>query len=266
MVVKNQIKTIYWRELRAGDIVIVKKDERIPADMIVLAVSNPEGTLYIDTSTLDGEKHPKPRYSIKETMPSVGQLQQETADINIEAIISIIQPNPSLHHFEGFLNFVENGKKLERKVSCGINNFIYKSAMIKTTDWVIGAVVYTGKDSKVQQNGSEGRYKVSSLEKKMHFMIVILFLLQVVLSFIAIILKAAADQDSDIHFDLYLINQGADGEGTLWLICMRYFILMSTMIPISLIVNLEMVRLFQAYLISKNLDLTNKEEDRYEFF
>jgi len=46
------------------------------------------------------------------------------------------------------------------------------------------------------------------------------------------------------------------------LVFFRYFILMSTVIPISLIVNLEMVRLVQAYFTIESLDLTNKEIGR----
>lgn len=243
---------------------MVKKDERIPADLVILASSDEQGVVYLDTSTLDGEKHPKRRSGIKETIASVGEFDPITAvvDIDIEVKISIIQPNAILHHFEGFLNFVQNEKEIERKVPFDVNNFLYKSAMIKATDWVIGAVVYTGPDTKVQQNGSEGRFKISSLERKMHLMIVILFLLQVVLSLTAVIIKAFQDHNNNVNFDLYLISEGADGEGRLWLICIRYFILLSTMIPISLIVNLEMVRLFQAYLIARNLDLENKELKR----
>lgn len=38
-----------------------------------------------------------------------------------------------------------------------------------------------------------------------------------------------------------------------------YFLLLNTMIPISLIVSLEFVRLFQAYFLAKDIDLSNKE-------
>lgn len=258
----NKVEEVYWKDLKAGDLVIVRKNERIPADLVLLACSNPEGTTFIDTSTLDGEKHPKPRSCIMETMASIGELVDDKFDIDLEMKVSVLQPDASLYHFEGFLNFVQEEKEVKMRVSCGIKNFVFKSAMIKTTDWVVGVVVYTGVDTKVQQNGSDARFKVSSLEKKMHIMIVITFLIQIVLSLFAIAIKVADDSNSDVNFDDYLEDKGADGEGQLWLIYIRYFILMSTMIPISLIVNLEVVRVFQAYTISINLDLKNKKEDR----
>jgi len=54
-----------------GELVIVPKDQRIPSDMLILASSNEDGTGYMETSTLDGEKHLKQRASLKETVASV---------------------------------------------------------------------------------------------------------------------------------------------------------------------------------------------------
>ncbi len=45
---------------------MVKKDEPFPADLIFLCSSNIEGSCFIMTSSLDGEKTLKPKYTIKE--------------------------------------------------------------------------------------------------------------------------------------------------------------------------------------------------------
>lgn len=39
----------------AGDIIILKDGETLPADILVLACSDTDGTCYVDTSSLDGE-------------------------------------------------------------------------------------------------------------------------------------------------------------------------------------------------------------------
>lgn len=49
-----------------GDIIMIKKDEPFPADLVMLCSSNKEGSCYIMTSSLDGEKNLKPKYSVKE--------------------------------------------------------------------------------------------------------------------------------------------------------------------------------------------------------
>lgn len=43
-----------WKDIRVGDVVRLESDEFIPADMIVLSTSEPEGLCYIETSNLDG--------------------------------------------------------------------------------------------------------------------------------------------------------------------------------------------------------------------
>ncbi len=63
----GKIVKSYWKDLTVGDVVIVQSDERIPADLVVLATSHKDGITHLETSTLDGEKHLKPRLAPKET-------------------------------------------------------------------------------------------------------------------------------------------------------------------------------------------------------
>ena len=48
---------------------------------------------------------------------------------------------------------------------------------------------------------------------------------------------------------------------TSFLILFTYFILYNTMIPISLIVSLEFVKLFQAFFIEKDIEMYNAKRD-----
>ena len=43
-----------WKDIMVGDVVRMESDDFIPADMILLSSSEPEGFCYIETSNLDG--------------------------------------------------------------------------------------------------------------------------------------------------------------------------------------------------------------------
>ena len=143
-----------------------------------------------------------------------------------------------------------------------VKNFLFKGAMIRNVKWVVGVVVYTGTDTKIQQNGAEARFKVSAVESKMHKMIVFLFILQIFMSIIAVIIKVISNAPKENTFDQFLEDVNDVEVENLFLTFIRYFIILNSLIPISLIVNLEMVRLVQAYFIINNLDLKNKEVGR----
>lgn len=254
--------------MKPGDLIIVPKDNRIPADLVLLATCTEEGVGFMETSTLDGEKHLKPRYSLKETMSRVaGDFEINKGKVNsflklnMDMNVYVPDPTPSLYNFEGFIKFYKGEKESSEKISIGIKNYLFKGAKIRTVDWVIGVVVYTGTDTKIQQNGADARFKVSSVERKMHIMIMILFGIQILMSIIAVIVRALYDNIIDDNFDEFLILQGYEDDYNVFLVFLRYFILLNSLIPISLIVGLELTRMVQAYFMFKSLELKNKERD-----
>lgn len=70
----------------------IEEMEIISADVIVLQTGL-DGTCFIETSSLDGEKNLKPKQAVKET---------QTIECR-EGEIHCILPNPLLYNFDGIL-------------------------------------------------------------------------------------------------------------------------------------------------------------------
>ena len=67
-VYKNKkLRNIEWSKVKIGNLVKVKKEENIPADMLVIYSSNKEENFYLQTSNIDGETSLKERDALDYT-------------------------------------------------------------------------------------------------------------------------------------------------------------------------------------------------------
>lgn len=57
---QNEFKDCKWSEVKAGDILKIKKDEDFPADLLLLYA--PREIIFVDTVNLDGESSLKEKY------------------------------------------------------------------------------------------------------------------------------------------------------------------------------------------------------------
>uniref|UniRef100_A0A4W6E5M5 Phospholipid-transporting ATPase n=1 Tax=Lates calcarifer TaxID=8187 RepID=A0A4W6E5M5_LATCA len=95
---KIQVKS---SDIQVGDLIIVEKNQRIPADMIFLRTSEKNGACFIRTDQLDGETDWKLKVA-------VGCTQRLPADLfSISAYVYAQKPQLDIHSFEG--NFTRVG-------------------------------------------------------------------------------------------------------------------------------------------------------------
>lgn len=57
---------ISWKDLKVGEICHIFDEETIPADLFLISSANQDGSAYIETASLDGEKTSKIRYAFSE--------------------------------------------------------------------------------------------------------------------------------------------------------------------------------------------------------
>lgn len=102
-----------------------------------------------------------------------------------------------------------------------------------TNGEIVGLVIYVGQETRVAMGASSPRTKVGILDMEINFLSKVLFLIMVALTLMLIVL-----QNTEWN---YMIIQ-----------FVRVLILLSSIIPISMRVNLDFAKLFYAYQINKD--------------
>ncbi len=62
-----QTRSVPASSIKVGDLVLLEKNQRVPADMVLLTTSEEEGTCFIRTDQLDGETDWKLKVAVGET-------------------------------------------------------------------------------------------------------------------------------------------------------------------------------------------------------
>jgi phospholipid-transporting ATPase len=171
--------------------------------------------------------------------PKVTASLPEQQLASLKATVSCELPNVRLYHFEGNLR-VPN----ENSVPLTANNLLQRGGELRNTEGVYGIVVYAGTDTKLFKNLDTTVNKVGHLEVMLNRTVVALFLLQLLLIAVSGIL-ASAFQASTARKSPYLSTDESSARVGL-LSLLSYFVLYTYLIPISLFVTMEIVRLIQA--------------------
>jgi magnesium-transporting ATPase (P-type) len=177
-------KKVYWKDIRVGDIVLMKNNESIPADIIVLSTSNSQGICYVETKNLDGETNLKIRQAPKQTAQMTNSDQLE----KLSAVLQVEPPSTKLYTFNGKMilptEVIESGESQVLDAEAfpiTPDNLLLRGCQIRNTEFVIGVVAYTGPHSKIIMNSGKTPSKRSRIEKQMNPQIILSFILLVVI-------------------------------------------------------------------------------------
>jgi len=171
------------------------------------------------------------------------------------------QPNQDLYNFEGYLE-VGRGKNLPR-YPLSINQVLLRGTILRNTPYIYGLVVFSGEDTKIRQNGSKNvRTKAPSMQRLINKVIIVIFSIVVFLSALCTVLAVvwSSRNDKPGHLAWYLTAKGVLHSDTASVL-FGYIVLFNTMIPISLYVTMELVKLMQAYFIHHDLEMYDPISD-----
>uniref|UniRef100_A0A671S433 Phospholipid-transporting ATPase n=1 Tax=Sinocyclocheilus anshuiensis TaxID=1608454 RepID=A0A671S433_9TELE len=248
----------YWKEVRVGDFIRLRCNEILPADVLLLSSSDPDRLCHIETATLDGETNLKQRQVVR----SFIDLDCEFDPLKYNSVIECEKPNNDLNRFRGYIIH-----RSGRRDGLYKDNLLLRGCTIRNTEEAVGIVIYAGHETKAMLNNNGPRYKRSKLERQMNvdvFWCVIILLVMCLFSAIGHGLWMFQYGDKRPVFDV-LSPEGTDLSPVVSAIYLflTMIIVLQVLIPISLFVSIEIVKICQVYFIHQDMELYDEETDSH---
>ncbi|KIY64966.1 phospholipid-translocating P-type ATPase [Cylindrobasidium torrendii FP15055 ss-10] len=227
--------------IRVGDLVRLEKNQRVPCDMVLLHTSDSSGTCFIRTDQLDGETDWKLRVAVSEC-----QKLDENNLSRLDAEVYADAPIKDIHTFIG--TFTLNRPQSVPVEPSGVpmhtlppavspltaENVLWANTVL-AAGTAVGFVVYTGPETRAVMNTSHPETKVGLLDLEINRLAKILCAVTFVLSLVLVALNGF--------------------RGSWYIYVFRFLILFSSIIPISLRVNLDMGKTFYAHHIMNDPEI-----------
>lgn len=232
---------IQWQDIRVGDIVKLHRDDNVPADMILLHATGPNGIAYIETMALDGETNLKSKQAcplFAKHCSSLSALQACDAEVVSE------DPNLDLYNYEG--KAVVNGEAMPLT----LNQVVYRGSTLRNTNSAVGVVINTGEECKIRMNASKNVHaKAPAMQARVNRIVILLVFFVVILSLGCSVGNIFWVRQTQ-RFAWYLEGESVPFGQVL----IAFVIAFNTLIPLSLYVSLEIVKIGQVMLL-RDIDM-----------
>ncbi|XP_044132199.1 phospholipid-transporting ATPase ID-like isoform X2 [Bufo gargarizans] len=212
-------------------------------DLLLLSSSEPNSLVYIETAELDGETNLK----VKQALTITGDLGEKLAELSqFDGEIACEAPNNRLDTFTGTLTYKGD------KYSLDNGKILLRGCTIRNTEWCFGMVIFAGPDTKLMQNSGRTTLKRTSIDRLMNILVLWIFGFLAFMCIIQAIGNAIWESKQGYYFQVYLpwaegVNNAAfSGFLMFW----SYVIILNTVVPISLYVSVEIIRLGNSFYIN----------------
>jgi phospholipid-translocating ATPase len=137
---------VQWQHVRVGDVIRLRRDNPVPADIVLLHATGPNGIAYIDTMALDGETNLKSKQACPLLAERCNTLEGLRAT---QATVISENPNLDLYSYDGRVTV--DGETLP----LSMNNVVYRGSTLRNTAEALGIIVNTGEECKIRMNANK---------------------------------------------------------------------------------------------------------------
>ncbi|XP_076466035.1 phospholipid-transporting ATPase ID-like [Babylonia areolata] len=242
-----------WHKVSVGDIIKLKNNDFVAADLLLLSTSEPHSLCYIETAELDGETNLKVRQALEVTAELANDHAKMAA---FDAEIISEPPNNRLSKFDGKMHW--NGQTY----SLDNEKVLLRGCVLRNTEWCYGVVIFAGKDTKLMMNSGKTKFKRTHIDRLMNKLIVGIFLFLVTMCLICTIAcgvwegVTGYDFQAFLPWEYFIPERKAVGATVIaFLVFLSYTIILNTVVPISLYVSVEIIRLAHSLWINWDIKM-----------
>uniref|UniRef100_A0A8C5AT55 Phospholipid-transporting ATPase n=1 Tax=Gadus morhua TaxID=8049 RepID=A0A8C5AT55_GADMO len=224
VLIDGELRSEKWMNVQVGDVIKLENNQFVTADLLLLTSSEPLNLVYIETAELDGT------FILKCVFP--------TGEVRCEP------PNNRLDKFKGTLTVNGQTYALDN------DKVLLRGCTLRNTEWCFGLVVFGGPDTKLMQSSGKTVFKRTSIDGLMNVLVLCIFGFLAVMCSILAVGNAIWEVREGSVFIAFLprpngVNAGFSAFLTFW----SYVIILNTVVPISLYVSVEIIRLGNSFYI-----------------
>ncbi|XP_020486231.2 phospholipid-transporting ATPase ID [Labrus bergylta] len=241
VLIDGVLKKEKWMDVQVGDIIKLENNQFVTADLLLLSSSEPLNLVYVETAELDGETNLK----VKQALTVTGELGD-----NIDALagfhgeVHCEPPNNRLDKFKGVLTVNGQTYALDN------DKVLLRGCTLRNTEWCFGLVIFGGPDTKLMQNSGKTVFKRTSIDHLMNVLVLCIFGFLASMCSILTIGNAIWETREGSVFTVFLPREpGVNAPLTSFLTFWSYVIVLNTVVPISLYVSVEIIRLGNSFYI-----------------
>ncbi|CAJ1071258.1 phospholipid-transporting ATPase ID-like [Xyrichtys novacula] len=253
VLINGQLKEEKWMNVQVGDIIKLENNQFVTADLLLLSSSEPLNLVYVETAELDGETNLK----VKQALTVTGEMEdriEALAAFNGE--VRCEPPNNRLDKFKGTLSLDGHLHSLDN------DKVLLRGCTLRNTEWCFGLVIFGGPDTKLMQNSGKTIFKRTSVDHLMNVLVLCIF------GFLACMCSAMAignaiwEVREGSVFTVFLPREtGIDASLSSFLTFWSYVIVLNTVVPISLYVSVEIIRLGNSFYIDWDRKMYHTKSD-----
>ncbi|KHG01209.1 Phospholipid-transporting ATPase 2 -like protein [Gossypium arboreum] len=219
-------KQIQAQDIHVGNIVWLRENDEVPCDLVLIGTSDPQGLCYVETAALDGE-----------------------TDLKTRGVIECPNPDKDITRFDANLRlfppFIDNDV-----CPLTIKNTILQSCYLRNTEWACGVAL--GMSRGIPEP------KLTAMDAMIDKLTGAIFVFQIV---VVMVLGIAGNvwKDTEARKQWYVQYPIEGPWYELLVIPLRFELLCSIMIPISIKVSLDLVKSLYAKFIDWDAEMIDYE-------